>query len=373
MNLFIITPLMPPAVAGGGVYTSLLVHELLDRQVFEKIIVVTEKYPNLPVDDFQLENHLYIKRLFPFRCGESKKDLFSYVKYFYQNLQFFKLEHIIRKYRITHLLIHNYFHNYLSLMNIFVRYIKKKYPVKAICDVRDPRISKKNFSRLYIYDKIICCSENVLLHFNPDQQLADKLVLIPIIVNLKTPSLQEITTIKIKYGLDSIKYIFNSSGIVEFKGISAALAVVEQLRNHGKNVILAIAGKKRDWTADYQRAADNGVLKYIGTIPHHEVLALSAGSSLYINLAKVGIDSMPRASLEAMMVGARVLLPQGVPEFEAACPEYVARSDNPDDLAQQVLEILSEPNSRLKYDYSVHAPDRVIPLYVKLFEKLDRQ
>jgi glycosyltransferase involved in cell wall biosynthesis len=371
MNLLIITPLMPPAVGGGGVYTTLLANELLDCRTFDKIIVVTEKYPNQSVDDWQRDGHLYIKRLFPFRCGESKKDLTSYIKFAYQNLQFFLIKDLIRQYDVSHLLIHNYFHNYFSLMNVFVDYVKKKYPIKAVCDVRDPRISKKNFSRLYGYDKIICCSENVLRHFQPDRKLLGKLVLIPVIVKLKKPLFLEIRDCKVKYGLDSADYLFNSSGIYQDKGISIALAVVKRLRSQGINLVLAIAGKKRDWNSDFQEAANEGILKYLGTMPHHEILALSAGSFLYINLAKIGIDSMPRASLEAMMVGAKVLLPRGVPEFEAACPQYVANSDNPDELAQQVLEIIRESNFHLEYDYSVHATDRVIPLYIKLFEELD--
>ena len=72
------------------------------------------------------------------------------------------------------------------------------------------------------------------------------------------------------------------------------------------------------------------------------------------------------------MVGAKVLLPQGVPEFDAACPQYVARSDNLDELTQQVLKILRETNFHLEYDYSVHSPEQVIPLYVNLFNELER-
>jgi glycosyltransferase involved in cell wall biosynthesis len=362
---------MPPAVGGGGVYTTLLAHELLDRQASEGILVVTEQYPNQPVDDFQRAGQLYIKRLFPFRCGESKKDWTSYLRYAYQNMQFSLIGKLIQRYNIKIVMVHNYFHNYFSLMGIFIRYIKRTYQVKVICDMRDPRISKKNFSRLYIYDKIICCSENVFLHLQPDPQIKNKLVLIPIIVKLNKPTLQEIQDCRIKYDLESLNYIFNSSGVYNDKGIPAALAVVERLRSKDKNYILVIAGKKRDWSPDYQRAAEAGILRYLGTIPHHEVLALSAGASLYINLAKVGVDSMPRASLEAMMVGAKVLLPQGVPEFEAACQEYVAKSDNLEELTQQVLEILKEPKINLKYDYDAHTPERVIPLYLRLFEELD--
>ena len=284
MNLLIVTPLMPPAVGGGGVYTTLLAHELLDRHLFEKVLVVTEKFPNQPGDDYQRHGRLYIKRLFPFRCGVPKKDWTSYIKYAYQNLQFYQITDLIRQHDINSLMVHNYFHNYVSLMGWFVRRFLAKNSLKAICDVRDPRMSRKDFKRIYPYQKIICCSENIFQHFSQDPNLKEKLLLIPIISEISKPTSQEIKRCKVKYQLESVPYIFSSSGVYADKGTDTSLAIVQRLRSLGENYTLVIAGKKRDWTSGYQNAVDVGVLKYLGTIPHPEVLALTAGASINIHI-----------------------------------------------------------------------------------------
>lgn len=370
INLLIITPVMPPAIGGGAIYTKLLAHGLLDYPEIGSIVIVTEKYPGCPEDEFAADGRIYIKRLFPFRCGNAIKEKSRYLKYMYQNMQMFSIGSMLKKYHVTHVMVHNYFHNNFSLMGLAARLLRTKYHVSLILDVRDPRISPKRFGRLYIYDKVICCSENVFQHFMYDSKLKDKLVLIPIIIDLRAPSREEIEQCQIKYGLRETPYIFNASGIYHGKGTDITIDLIETIRRRGEDYVLVIAGKRRDWSAKHDDAVQQGILKYLGIIPRGEVLCLSAGASLHANLSHLKIDSMPRASLEAMALGARVLLPKGVPEFDADCPEYVAVSGDLDQLAQQTINILHQKDFCLRHDYRRYAPDHVIPQYVQLLKSL---
>lgn len=365
-NLLIITPFLPPAVGGGGVYTELLVEGLLAKTETSKIVILTESYPGHPVEEVLHNGRLCVKRLFPYRAGVVNKERLRYLKYAYQNLQFFLAYFIAQHYKITHVLVHSSFHNNPSLMSFAVKALKVKMPqVQLISDVRDPKLPPQKLHSLYIYNKIVCCSENVYEHLTQDHKLREKVILVPVIINTKFPSLDKVNDCKYKYGLLNKKYIINNSGISKEKGIDLLLEVVTKLRAMGEEITLVVSGKKRDWANQHQVAVQSGLLIYLGSIPHDDAVYLSAGSCLDVNLSKV--DSMPRASLEAVAAGAKVILPPGVPEFIRSCPESVATSNLSSEIALQAAKILHQSNYYLNYDMSIHDPGKVLLQYLSLF------
>lgn len=366
LNLLIITPLLPPAVGGGGIYTELLTHGLLQQDYECRIIILTESYPGFPSEEISENGRLIVKRIFPFRAGVSNKEWNRYLKYAYQNLQFYSLQSLIQKYEVTNVLIHSSFHNYFSVLTKrFLKFLKKTTNVQLISDVRDPKLPRNKFYRLYPYDHVICCSINVYDHLAQDSELLSKLVYIPILVDIQIPTTSQIDECKKKYCLNNKNYIINNSGISKEKGIDLLIDVVYKLREMDEDIILAVSGKRRDWSANHQRTFDEGILCYLGTIPHSDALCLSAGSSIDINLSTV--DSMPRASLEAIAVGAKVILPQGVPEFQQSCPENIVSSNSSEVIALQIRKILTKEKYKLNFDIDLHSSKKIIPQYLKLF------
>lgn len=364
LRLLIITPLLPPAVGGGGVYTQLLVKGLMAKPEVSRIVILTETYPGCPTEEVLFNGRLHIKRVFPYRAGVVYKDTFRYLKYIYQNLQFFLAHLVIRRYKITHVLIHASFHNKLSSMSLVVRTLKKIPGIQLVADVRDLDLLPSRVHKLYHYDKVICCSENIYNSLIQDTILKKVTTFIPVIVDVKVPTLKEINDCKQKYKLLKKNYIINSSGISEEKGINLLIDMVAKIREMSEDVILVVAGKSRDWSRKHQVAVDAGLLVYLGPISHADVLCLSAGSCLDINLSKV--DSMPRASLEAIAVGAKVILPPGVPELVRSCSENVSASDQPDELATQAISLLRQDNYHLNYDISVHSLEKVVLEYIQV-------
>lgn len=365
-RVLVVTPLLPPAVGGGGVYTQMLVSGLVDRDLVDLASVLTEKYPGQPNIEILSNGSLKIYRLFPFRAGDVAKGMSRHFKYLLQNIQFLFLPVICRRLGVTHILVHTSFHNNPNLMWLAVRLVHALMPsVRLVADVRDPKLPVSRFAELYIYHKVICCSQNVMQYLAGDVKLVKKLVHIPIMVDVSKPTVEEVLSCKRRYGLEGVPYIFNGSGVYKDKGTDRIVETTIALRKMGKNICLVIAGKKRDWSPYYDNASAAGILKYIGAIPHKDVSCLSAGAEADVNLSHV--DSMPRASLEALMAGGKVLLPRGIPEFDCECPSNVVVSDDPREIALQLAEMIGQVQPQ-GYDLSPHAPENVLLAYDRLFQ-----
>lgn len=368
-RLLVVTPLLPPAPGGGGIYTQLLVNGLLDRQFVDYVAVLTEKHPECPDAESIRDGCLNILRRFPFRAGMSGRTFLRYFHYLLQNLYFLTIPWTAYRLRVSHLLVHSSFHNHPNLMWLTVRVMRVfMSSITLIADVRDPKLPKSRFSEITSYHYVVCCSENVFQHLATRSSLIDKLVTIPIVIDIKKPSDQEVLECKKRYELESVRYLFNGSGISKEKGIDQTLEVVKLLRDMGENVCLVVAGRKRDWSKRHDDAVRSGALRYVGTIPHRDVFSLASGAEIDVNLSRSSVDSMPRATLEALVAGAKVLLPKGIPEFDRDCPTYVVASDDPTEIAKQMQDIISKSQFP-SYDMKPHSPDNVLAQYDALFRR----
>jgi len=344
-----------------------LVHGLLDSQFVAYAAVLTEKCPSLPNVETLRKGRLDIYRRFPFRAGVSGRSFVRYFQYLWQNLCFLALPWMVYRLGISHLLIHSSFHNHPNFMWLAVLIIRELLPsVKLISDVRDPKLPESRFGEIKLYHWVICCSENVHQRLAKNASLTNKLVTIPIVIDIDKPSHTEIAECKKRYGLELTPYLFNGSGISWEKGIAKALDVINQIRNVQQDLCLVVAGRKRDWSKCHDDAVKSGALCYVGIIPHRDVFILSAGAEIDVNFSHV--DSMPRATLEALAAGAKVLLPKGIPEFDRSCSEYVVASDCSQEIAKQVQLIISR-NEFPNYDMQPHAPASVYRQYSRLFHR----
>ncbi len=363
-NLMLLTLAYPPASGGASIYTQLLTKGLLQQDFRGKIVVLAEAYPRLPQQEILLNQRLYLWRIFPFRSELSRKDIQRYFKYLYLNVKFLNIFNLITKFEITHLIVHCHYYYRPSILPLLIRWLKMTTSIKLILDVRDPKLSKETFSQIYLFDNIICSSQNVYQHLTQDQQLIPKLRRIPIPFQLNSNlghlSRETITS----FHLENQPYLFSASGILQEKNLNFMLKTMAEIRLLDPHLILVIVGVNKDWNSVCDLAVQKGLIKYLGVVSHEMIFCLAKQAEMVINLSK--IESPSRYILEAIAVGTKVLLPANVPEFMDADPDKVVRFDDPQKVAKQIINLLHNKHYKLNYNLKTHSLDQIIPQYLKL-------
>ena len=364
-RVLIVTPLMPPAPGGGGVYTDLLARGLAQHIGAASVTVLTEAFPGQEKCSSRMGDRVKIRRVYPYRAGSSKKGVASYIGYAVQQLQFFGLPRLIDRDGIDVVLFHSSFFYHPGLAGTLVRNAIPRSRALWIADVRDPLLSPAAFPVLYPFDAIIACSENVRQHLARDPALAPKVRLVPIPVAADPGSREFRASVLRQHGLSARSYVFSSSGIVLRKGIDDAIASVRLARRVAPELSLVVVGKARDQSPRHREAEQEGVLRYLGIVDHSTSLALAREALVDLNLSQV--DSMPRGSLESLCVGTPILVPPGIPELEACCGEAVVEPTDHESVAQRILALRVAPRLPA-YDTSAHTVENVARATAEVFQ-----
>ncbi|MGB5830584.1 MAG: glycosyltransferase, partial [Thiohalocapsa sp.] len=119
------------------------------------------------------------------------------------------------------------------------------------------------------------------------------------------------------------------------------LALAKEIERRSLGIPIAIAGKERDRTGEIDAMIEAGLIRYLGVLPHADVLALSAAALANINLSPV--EGMPRTTLETLSVGGNVIVTKGIPEFDALATDAVVDPRQPAQVADVLERMLSKP------------------------------
>jgi glycosyltransferase involved in cell wall biosynthesis len=364
-ELVILAPNYYPAIGGGAIYYKLLAEGLVDGGHVGRVEVLTEAHPGCPRTSVERGGRLVVRRAYPYRTSRPEKHWSRYPLYLIENLLFLGL--LRHRWRPgTVLMVHGSFHlhpNTLRWVVALLRRFRSGGPV-LICDVRDPRLPRRRFKELHAYDRVVACSRLVERVMGRDERIARKLSHIPVLIDTEQPSSATRQAVLARYGLEPGGYVFWSNGVSRLKNIEVALAAMRQVRARRPDLKLVVAGRCRDWDDSFARAQAEGTMAYIGSLDNREVLALDAEAALVLNVSEV--ESVPRGTLEAVAVGARLLFPPNVPEFEAACPEHVADSRDAGRLAAQILDSVEGRTPPARYPLETHGGARVLPQYAAL-------
>ncbi len=363
-EVLIVTPLLAPAPGGGAQYTAILARELVARGIAGGVTVLTEAYPGEPVRTISAEGRLRYHRAFPFRAGRSRKDWLSYIAYTWQNvLMLVLIPWRVRRDGTEILLIHSSLHLNRSTIGWALRLARMVAvrQLRLIADVRDPNLEDHRIGVLFPYDQILCCGDRIKDQLAKIPELTDKLTLIPVIFSGERPTPRLIEDCLARHGLKAGEFLFFPNGLVLEKGIELAIRAVRRLEGPLRGQPLVVAGKARATTSLIQSALDDGTMIYLGPLPNADILCLSAASTCVLNVSAV--EGVARSALEAFAVGARILLPWGIPEFERNCPEHVARNLDPASVATSIGRIVELPPP--SYPLGDHHPDHVMHLYRK--------
>ncbi|RDD63156.1 glycosyltransferase family 4 protein [Ferruginivarius sediminum] len=365
-ELVILAPNYYPAIGGGAMYYKLLAQGLVDGGHVGRVEVLTEAHPGCPRTSAERGGRLVVRRAYPYRTGRPDKHWSRYPRYLIENLMFPGL--LLRRWRPgSVLMVHSSFHLYPNTLRWVVallRRFRSGGPV-MICDVRDPRLPRRRFKELISYDRVVACSRLVERIMGRDDRIAWKLSHIPVLIETEQPSQAERQAALARHGLKPGGYVFWANGVSRLKNIEVALAAMRQVRARRPNLKLVVAGRCRDWDDSFARAQAEGVMAYIGSLDNREVLALDAEAALVLNVSEV--ESVPRGTLEAVAVGAPLLFPPNVPEFEAACPDHVADSRDAARLAAQILDAVEGRTPPACYPLEMHGNAWVLPQYAELF------
>jgi len=367
-ELAVLSPFYLPAPGGAGRYYSLLVKELSRTDTFKKISVYTEKYPGQLKLEKVGSSNVTINRVFPFRAGSNKLSRAKYLKYLVQNLQivflFFK---IFKGEKIF--LVHGYFFNNISSVGLLIRLLRLNpfLKVKVIADLRDPKLNAKKISRLNCVDEIIVCSLNVKHHLLDNGWHKQNINHIPVPFEPSIPQDSKVQSLLDKFSLLKQRYVFTPNGISKEKSIDQILELTKALKADGIVDKLVVAGRKRDSDAIIEKAINDGILVYVGSLPHEQILCLTHSAAI-VPIISLKVEGMPRTALEALVMNVPVLLPDNVPEFERFDDVCASINDAESSLINKAKDIIDGGAHYPNYDLSIHAWSSLTPKYLSLFK-----
>jgi glycosyltransferase involved in cell wall biosynthesis len=361
-GVLLLMPLLAPAPGGAAQYAVLLSTGLVEAGIAERVEVLSEHYPGTAAREERAGGRVVYRRIFPFRAGRSHRDWWSYVGYLIQNIQFLRLPYWVGKSGARALLVHSSFHLRPSTISIAIRLVRLLYgdKIRIVADIRDPKLKPSQLSRLRDYDVLLCCGERLLRDLEGSTPaLAERASLVPIPFVPRVPSVAEVDSTLARHGLKRDGFFFFPNGLSVEKGIELAIAAVAGLGPARKDRPLVVAGRSRDMTPAIRAAVASGLVQPLGILPNAEILALDAAASAVLNVSAK--EGLPRSALEAFAVGARILLPPGIPEFERHCRDYTFPAYDPSIISAKLGEILDLPPP--SYPLEDHYPERVMKCY----------
>ena len=267
----------------------------------------------------------------------------SYLAYAFQNISYLGLFAIVFKCKPKTMLIHSAFFNNVSVFPLVYRGLRCAFKkTRFIADVRDRALPVRKLPILNEFDAVIACSRNVSTYLQNGAVRPALIKEIPVIQEKLEVSVTETERILSRYGLVGIEYIFYSGRVKTEKRVDLLLvAFLEHVLPRRLDCKLVIAGPLKTKDSQVLTSLQHDSVIYVGNVDRSEVLSLTEGASLCVNLCPD--EGLPRSSLEALALKRPVILPPNVPEFQEHCSDWVEVSTDPIVVGQRMWDLLSAP------------------------------
>lgn len=367
---YIVTPVYKPAPGGGAIYTDILARALAAEGA--DVVVATEAFTEQPARQQMAlgKGSVTIERMFPMRAGRAERDWRSYLAYGLQNLRMLGLpRQIAAAARHTNassvtVLIHSSFFYHRSVLPGLLDRLRQTLAgrTRLIVDVRDPMVGEGVLPILARADAVIGCSRAIADSLRARLPATVDVVHVPIPFEApQPPSREEIAQALTQYRLNGLPYVFNPNGVNEQKRYPEMLDLVRALRRLPgyERGMLVTVGRARDWSRRDDAAVAEGILRYVGVVPNNVALALAGGAMITAILSR--IEGMPRSGLETLAIGKPLLAPD-IAEFREFIPSSIVRSNAPEDMARQVVELATVPSSE-RYPVERHRMTELVESY----------
>ena len=364
----ILTPIVRPAAGGAAIYADLLASALAQRS--RDVVLISEQFPGAPAREqtaFSGGGQVTIERVLPFRAGRDRIELRAAFDYARSAIMLAAqvcapIEQRMREADGAVCLVHSSLiyrpTPLVAALNRLKRRLNQR--LSLIYDVRDPLAGRRQSGAFNRADYVIASSKAVQAHL---AALLDGRAPIHLPIPFEAPapiSAERAAEAALRHNLRPGAFVFSPNGISRRKGHGALRDGVLLARSEGLDVTLAVAGRRRDWSALDESAAQSGGLRYLGSIPHEEVLSLMSVARLVAIPSPVEAPS--RAALEAVTIGASLLAPP-VEEFRT-CSAQIAASCTRETLAKAIAAAPFPPVR--DYDFSRHALDVIATRYIEL-------
>lgn len=349
MRILLVTPLFFPSLSGAAVYFDTLIGALRAREPKLELTVLTRRVPGAPAHERRADARVF--RLLP------NSRLAAPV--------------VVTAARLTRADIVHY-HTMASYRGLPRLAPLVRAPL--VGDMRDLAARNEGADlRHYLHcSRLICASENIVRFLTARGFPAAKLAHVPIPFSPPThPDPARIAAARARYGLTPGRpYALFVGVIIPYKGVAELLTAIELVWRERPDLELVLAGPLTS-EADAAfpggfRAAVGGDprIRWVGPVPHHEVPLLLAGADLFVLPSRT--EGLPRSCLEAIALRRKIVLPPGIPEFDAACPEAVLADITPKAIAAKMLETLAR-GAPARYPLERHDPARAAALTLEVY------
>lgn len=330
-DLMIISPVYHRGGSGASVYYRVLVDYLVDDGLDVVVVSDSEKGSSKAT---------YVP-LFPAWASRARS-FRTYISFALQNLTYFLLPVLVRKHRPRTVLVHTAFLSTAGFFPIVLRLMRRMFPtVRIVADVRDRELPTSRVSIMNNLSSSIACSTNVVNYLHKIGVEKQRVVEIPVLqepISVTEEAIQEVLE---EFGLFNSEYILFCGRIKESKRVDLLLQVFnEHIAPKRKDLKLVLAGPLKSTSSNIVNGLAQDRVIYLDNQCRKNVLALTAGAALCINLCPD--EGLPRSSLEPLALGRPTLLPPNVPEFEEHCADWVVHSTDPEEISFRIERALDD-------------------------------
>lgn len=366
----ILSPIFKPAPGGAAVYYDTIGQAL--ARAGDDVLVLCEAFAGKPQHEqfFTGEGTARVDRFLPFRAGRAEKDWRSYVDYAIANALYLRIPGLIRKanakgdYARVCVIMHTSLLYNPSTLAAMLPRLRGAVPGKTrlIADIRDYSYPEAKLSLLAHFDAIVTSSLGVAEELGKRAPaIADRLR--PIAMPFAPPPLpsdETVAAVLERFGLTRGRYLFNPNGVANNKHFPAMREAMPLLRGIPgcEDIVLVTAGRNRDWNTRDDEVEAAGLTRYIGPVPHTDIVALMRGAHATVILSDR--EAISRGALEAMSVGGRAILPD-LAEFRASCAEAVCKVVEPATIAALAASLADRPPPCFPFEN--HAEAVFLPAY----------
>jgi glycosyltransferase involved in cell wall biosynthesis len=367
MRILLVTPLFFPSLSGAAVYFDTLSQALVRGQPTARVVILTRAVAGAP--RWERRGAVRVLRLLPaagppgtLRGGRIGAALTAVM---------ILLVSLALRSDVVH------YHTLASYRGL--HRLAPLFRAPLVGDMRDLAVRHEGASLAHYRhcSKLICAAENIR-EFLLSRGLASPWVShipIPFVPPVPAPP-PRVAAARARYGLAlDAAYVLYVGAIMPAKGVADLLAAMELVWQRLPALHLALAGPLTSegdalFAGGFQaRVARDRRLHYLGAVPHEDIGLLLQGADIFILPSRS--EGLPRSCLEAIALGRKTILPPGVPEFLATCPEAVLDAITPGAIAAKVEHVwrAGRPPS---YPLERHDPDRVAALTLEVYRSVAR-
>lgn len=350
LRVLVVTSIFPPAVGGGAEYFRINLGVWQNHPAVDRIVVLTEIQKGHPC--FEVWGKAAIWRLLPPRDSKDTPGwlyrTLSLPPTWFIILALAGYLAILRRVNVG--LIHGRYGRrvFISALNCL--------PLKVVFILTDLLMDPRSLADS---DAVICVSEGIFNRARSRCPTAKNLFYIPL--PFERPKPGDSTSFLAKGVEPFILYV---GGIMGRKGAPELFRAFARFRRTFPNYSLVATGPLLEKRLRSE-AGDHVVL--LGAVKHEAVLDLMRRAEVVILPSKS--EGLPRACLEAIALGKKVICPPNVPEFLRSCPEFVLPSISEEHIVEKLREVIQA--KRLPtYPFEQHEPDAVAGQIVEVCRSL---